>query len=81
MAKQTSKQIAEASAKALTKSGHAAEKIMKDNADALTESGDASKAAVQELTKAYQELASKNAKNLTAAMQALAAVKSPTASR
>ena len=34
--------------------------------------------AVQELTKAYQELASKNAKNLTAAMQALAAVKSPT---
>ena len=51
---------------------------MKGNADALTESGDASKAAVQELTKAYQELASKNAKNLTAAMQALAAVKSPT---
>ena len=35
-------------------------------------------AAVQELTKAYQELATKNVKNLTAAMQALAAVKSPT---
>ena len=30
------------------------------------------------MTKAYQELASKNAKNLTAAMQSLAAVKSPT---
>ena len=34
-------------------------------------------AAIQELTRAYQELASKNAKNLTAAMQALAVVKSP----
>ena len=42
------------------------------------ESGNASKAAVQELTKAYQELAAQNVKNLTAAMQALAAVKSPT---
>ena len=78
MAKQPSEQIAEASAEALTKSGQAAEKILKGKADALTESGNASKAAVQELTKAYQELATKNAKNLTAAMQALAAVKSPT---
>ena len=78
MAKQPSEQIAEASAEALTKSGQAAEKIMKGNADALTESGNASRAAVQELTRAYQELATKNAKNLTDAMQALAAVKSPT---
>jgi len=53
------------------------EEIAKANADALTESGNASRAAVQELTKAYQELAAKNAKNLTAAMQALSAVKSP----
>jgi phasin family protein len=51
---------------------------MKGNADALTDSGSASRAAVQELTKAYQDLTTKNAKNLTAAMQALAAVKSPT---
>ena len=50
---------------------------MKGGTEALTESGNASRAAVQELTKAYQELATKNAKNLTAAMQALAAVKSP----
>ena len=50
---------------------------MKGNAEALTVSGNASRAAVQELTRAYQELATKNAKNLTAAMQALAAVKSP----
>ena len=90
MAKQIGEQIAEASAEALTKSGQASEEIMKGNADALTEggnasraavalidSGNASKAAVQELTKAYQELATKNAKNLTAAMQALTAVKSP----
>ena len=77
MAKRTSEQIAEASAEALTKSGQAAEKLMKGNADALAETGSASRAAVQELTRAYQELASKNVKNLTAAMQALAAVKSP----
>jgi hypothetical protein len=50
---------------------------VKGNAEALTVSGNASRAAVQELTRAYQELATKNAKNLTAAMQALAAVKSP----
>jgi len=76
-AKRTSEQIAEASAEALTKSGQAAEKLMKGNAGALAESGSALRAAVQELTRAYQELASKNVKNLTAAMQALAAVKSP----
>src|SRR5271166_4489253 len=77
MAKQPIEQIAEASAEALTKSGEAAEKIVKGNAEALVESGNASRAAIQELTKAYQELAAKNANNLTAAMQSLAAVKSP----
>jgi phasin family protein len=78
MAKKPAAQVAETASKAVTKSGEAAEKIVKGNADALAESGNASRAAIQELTKAYQELASKNAKNLTAAMQALAAVKSPT---
>ena len=82
MAKRTSEQIAEASAEALAKSGEATEKIVKGNAEALTESSNASRVAIRELTKevtkAYQELATKNAKNLTAAMQALAAVKSPT---
>jgi len=77
MAKRTSEQIAEASAETLTKSGQAAEKLTKGNADAMAETGSASRAAVQELTRAYQELATKNAKNLTAAMQSLAAVKSP----
>ena len=76
MAKQTGKQIVQDSTEALARSGEAAKTIMKGNADALTESGNASRAAVQELTKAYQELATRNARNLTAAMQALAAVKS-----
>jgi phasin family protein len=78
MAKQPAEQIAEAASEALTKGGEAAEKIMKGNAEALADTGNASRAAVQELTKAYQDLAAKNVKNLTAAMQALAAVKSPT---
>jgi phasin family protein len=76
MAKRPGKQIAEATAEPSAK-GEAAEKIVKGNAEALTVSGNASRAAIQELTRAYQELATKNAKNLTAAMQALAAVKSP----
>ena len=70
--------IAKTNADALAKSGQAAETIMKGSAEALTESGNASRAAVQELTKAYQELATKNVKNLTAAIQALSAVKGPT---
>ena len=70
--------IVKTNAGALAKSGHVAETIMKGNAEALTESGNASKAAVQELTTAYQELATKNVRNLTAAVQALSAVKSPT---
>ncbi|SRR5271165_2552757 len=77
MAKRTSEQIAEASAEALAEGGEAAEKIVKGNAEALTECGNASRVAIQELTKAYQELATKNAKNLIAAMEALARVKSP----
>ena len=69
--------IAKTNADALAKSGQVAETIMKGSATALTESGNASRAGVQELTKAYQELTTKNVRNLTAAMQALAAVKSP----
>ena len=70
--------IAKTNSDTLAKSSRASETIMKGGAEALTESGNASRAAVQELTKAYQELATKNAKNLTAAVQALSAVKSPT---
>jgi phasin family protein len=79
MAKQTGEQIVQdRTTEALARSGQAANEIMKGNADALSESSNASRAAVQELTKAYQELTTKNATNVTAAMQALAAVKSPT---
>src|SRR5271168_3568952 len=77
MAKQTGEQIVQESAEALTSSGEATKEIMKGNADARTDSGNASRAAVQELTKTYQELTTKNARNLTAAMQAMAAVKTP----
>jgi phasin family protein len=70
--------IAKTNADALAKSSRVTETMMKGGASALSESGAASKAGVQELTKAYQELAAKNVKNLTAAVQALSAVKSPT---
>lgn len=80
MAKQTvGEQIVQNSTtEALDRSGEAANEIMKGNADALGESGAASRAAMQELFTAYQELTTKNARNMTAAMQALAAAKSPT---
>jgi len=72
MANPIVEKIAKTSADALTETGHVSRAAV-----ALTDSGNAYKAAVQELTNAYQELATKNAKNLSAAMQALAAVKSP----
>ncbi len=53
------------------------EDIIKPNIDAITKSTDASNTAIQELAKAYQELAARNAKNVMAAIQALSAVKSP----
>jgi phasin family protein len=77
MARKPRERIAEAKAEPPTKSSQAAERITKDNADALAESGNASSAAVQELTRAYQELMTKNVRKLTDSMQALAAMKSP----
>jgi len=53
------------------------ERIAKSNTDTVTRSSAATFAGIQELTKAYQALATKNAEKLTASMQALAAVKSP----
>ena len=50
---------------------------MEGNADALANSGSAPTVALQKLSAAYQELATKNVKTMTAAMQALATVKSP----
>ena len=78
MAKQTGEQIVlDSTTEVLARSGEAANEMIKGNVDALTETGNASRAAVQELTKAYQELTTKNVRNVTAAMQALAGVKSP----
>ena len=69
--------IAKTNADALAKGSKVTETIMKGNSAAMSESGAASKAGVQELTKAYQDLATKNVQNLTAAVKALSAVKSP----
>ncbi|MGD0102667.1 MAG: phasin family protein [Rhodopila sp.] len=53
------------------------EQIAKTSTDALTESGHASSTALQALSKAYQELAVRNANNLAAAIKQLSSVKSP----
>ena len=52
--------------------------VTKTSTDALTKSGNAAISGFQELAKAYQDLATKNAEKLTTSIQALAAVKSPT---
>ena len=77
MSQPTVDQTAKANAEALTKSGNAAGKIAQASGATLTASGNASSAAFETLAKAYQEMASKNAETLKAAMQALAAVKNP----
>jgi len=48
-----------------------------DAAAAPPEAGKAARAAFQELTQAYQELATRNVENLQSAIKALIAVKSP----
>jgi hypothetical protein len=53
------------------------EHITNASADAFTEGGKASSTALHELTKAYQELAVRNASNLTAAIKALSAIRNP----
>jgi hypothetical protein len=68
---------AEAKTDVLTKAGHAAAKIVKDSAEAMTVASHASTTAFKELAEAYQELAARNARNLTSAIQALSAVKNP----
>ena len=77
MAKQAAEQFAEASTEVLSKSSEAVDTAMRDTAAALTENGNASRASIQQLTRAYQELATKNVNKLTAAVRALATVKSP----
>ena len=77
MTQPTAETIATAGPDALAKGANAAEKVANANIASLTESGHAVGAAVQQLSKAYQELATRNANNLTVAMKALSAVKSP----
>ncbi len=72
MTNSIAEKIVKTEAGTVTETGHVSRATV-----ALTDSRNAYKAAVQELTKAYQELAAKNANNLSAALRALAAVKSP----
>jgi hypothetical protein len=53
--------------------------LTKSSTETLTKISSDSTAAAQELAKAYQEVAARNLKNVMSALQALAAVKSPTA--
>jgi hypothetical protein len=53
------------------------EPVAEPKTAAPPEAAKAASAAFQELTKAYQDLATKNAANLKSAIQALTAVKSP----
>jgi hypothetical protein len=55
---------------------HRTNDSVKTSADALHESGNASRVALQELARAYQDLATRSAKTLTDAIQRLSAVKS-----
>jgi hypothetical protein len=49
----------------------------KAHVDVPADGGNSASAALHELTKAYQELASRNATNLKSAIQALSTVKTP----
>jgi hypothetical protein len=78
VAKLQAKEIAKTSVDALASDVQTAERIMKGNTEALSQVGAALSAAIEKLTRAYQDLATRTVKNLTAAMEALAKVKSPT---
>jgi len=60
-----------------TKSVEQFASVAKDSADALTKSGNAAITGLASLTKAYQEIATRNIEKLTASFQALASVKTP----
>jgi hypothetical protein len=64
MAKQTGAQIVQDNTEALAKKSEAAVEVMKGNAEALTDAGAASRDAIYGLTKAYQELATKERSQL-----------------
>jgi len=77
MSSATIERIAKTNTDALAGSGHVAEQIAKSNAEIFTGGSSAALAGVQELTKAYQSLATRNAEKMTASIKALAAVKTP----
>jgi len=78
--KGTADQMLKATSDALTKRGNGAEHIAatgKANVEALSKSGASAINGFQELTKAYQALATRNAEKLSASIQAFSTVKTP----
>jgi hypothetical protein len=73
MSQSSVEKVAEANTAAASNAAVAATEA---NTAAATDSSKAAGAALKELSKAYQELATKNAENLKSSIQALAAVKS-----
>jgi|GEM_PF-1227610 hypothetical protein len=70
-------QITKTNTDTATKTGQTVEHIANGHAEALSKSSSAALTGFQELAKAYQALAAKNAEKLTASIKAIAAVKSP----
>jgi len=77
MTSTTIEQATKANSDALTKGAKTIEHLTSANTEILTKSGNAAIAGFQELAKAYQTLATKNAERLTASLQALAVLKTP----
>ena len=74
---QAAEQIAKTAGEAPAASVHAAEHITKATTEALTRSSTAAIAGIQELTTAYQTIATKRAEKLTSSILALVSVNSP----
>ena len=77
MSNATVEPIGKAATDAAAKLGKSTEHMMQANQETLASSSTAALNGLQELTKAYQALATRNAERLTASIQELAAVKTP----
>ncbi len=77
MTNPTIEQISKSNADTLAMGGKVAMQAAKANAEMLTKSGSATFNGLEELTKACQALATRNAERLNASLQALATVKTP----
>ncbi len=74
----TAEPIAKAATDTAAKIGKSAEHMMQASKETLAKSNTATLAGLQELTKAYHALATKNAERISTSMKELSAVKTPT---